>query len=317
MDAKSETRRDASETPRRGSLFDNTVIDRRSFVKGMAAVSVLPFLATGCRRFGLTREAQLAGGAPVRIAIIGCGDWGRTLLNRAGASDRCALVALSDPDPKAIADLQAKCAPVWGRAALEGAKVFPDYRELFEQVGDELDAVFVATPNHHHALPSILAANRGIHVFVEKPMVHTYEEALALEKAVRRTGVVLRVGNKGHNMTHRPYLAKGLIYEEFHRTLRFFPEGGKIADLPVPDKKTLESEECRIVAEFLSAVRGRPGEDNTGLDFSLPLVKTLMLSNMLVFAGKGTYGIEGDRTTSAVANAHAKMTYRTGWNPLA
>ncbi len=157
MDAKSETRRDASETPRCGSLFDDTVIDRRSFVKGLATVSALPFLATGCRRFGLSREAQLAGGAPVRIAIIGCGDWGRTLLNRAGASDRCALVTLSDPDPKAIADLQAKCAPVWGRAALEGAKVFPDYRELFEQVGDELDAVFVATPNHHHALPSILA----------------------------------------------------------------------------------------------------------------------------------------------------------------
>lgn len=46
MDAKSETRRDASETPRRGSLFDDTVIDRRSFVKGLATVSALPFLAT-------------------------------------------------------------------------------------------------------------------------------------------------------------------------------------------------------------------------------------------------------------------------------
>ena len=209
MDAKSETRRDASETPRRGSLFDDTVIDRRSFVKGLATVSALPFLATGCRRFGLSREAQLAGGAPVRIAIIGCGDWGRTLLNRAGASDRCALVTLSDPDPKAIADLQAKCAPVWGRAALEGA-----------------DA---------------------------------------------------------------PYQAMDMW---------------KVAPSKV------------VVKDVAWGCEGAWNK-RAAFDFTIPLVKTLMLSNMLVFAGKGTHGIEGDRTTSAVANAHAKMTYRTGWNPLA
>jgi len=483
-------------------------ISRRETLCGISALSGLSVFNIGCAGFGRSRAARLADGAPVRIAIIGCGDWGRTLLNRAGVSDRCELVAISDPDPKAIADLYATCGKVWSKEALAAAKVFPDYRELFEKVGDELDAVFVATPNHHHALPSILAANRGIHVFVEKPMVHTYAEALALEKAARRTGVVVRVGNKGHNMTHRPYLAKclrdgvigdvtevfsysdrpntmlhrpkscpvppgmdwdlwcggspvcepyagedgrvglhphdwhswidygngsignmgthvldapyqamdmwkvapskvvvkdvawgcegawnkraafdftiparpgwgeitlhwnegiadgvdmgpkymsgwynrvykrehtnfppelvelekkwgvkkpitafgtvfvgtkGMIYEEFHRTLRFFPEGGKLADLPVPDKETLETEERRIIAEFLSAVRGRPGEINTGLGFSIPLVKTLMLSNMLVFAGKGTYEVANDKTSSEVANGRATMTYRPGW----
>ena len=81
----------------------------------------------------------------------------------------------------------------------------------------------------------------------------------------------------------------------------------------MPDEATLGREETRIVAEFLSAVRGCPGTDVTGLDFSIPLVKTLMLSNMLVFAGKGTYGVVNDRTTSEVANAHASMKYRKGW----
>ena len=106
---------------------------------------------------------------------------------------------------------------------------------------------------------------------------------------------------------------KGMIYEEFHRTLRMFPEGGKIADIPVPDKSALDLEERKIVAEFLSAVRGNPGPVNTGLDFSIPLAKTLMLANMLAFAGKGTYTFDGAKTDSAAANARFGMKYRKGW----
>ena len=106
---------------------------------------------------------------------------------------------------------------------------------------------------------------------------------------------------------------KGMIYEEFHRTLRFFPEGGKIADIPVPDKATLNREELKIVAEFLAAVRGNPGPVNTGLDFSIPLAKTLMLANMLAFAGKGTYRFDGTKTDSDAANVRARHTYRKGW----
>jgi hypothetical protein len=106
---------------------------------------------------------------------------------------------------------------------------------------------------------------------------------------------------------------KGMIYEEFHRTLRFFPEGGKIADIPVPDNATLETEEVKIIAEFLSAVRGRAWDVNTGLDYSVPLAKTLMLANMLAFAGKGTYRFDGVKTDSALANARARHGYRKGW----
>ena len=104
-----------------------------------------------------------------------------------------------------------------------------------------------------------------------------------------------------------------MIYEEFHRTLRFFPEGGRIPDLPIPSNEELEIEEQRIIREFLGAVRGNPGEINTGLDFSIPLAKTLMLSNALAFAGKGTYAFDGKRTSSEVANAHLKHGYRKGW----
>ena len=475
---------------------------------GLGACGALPLFNIGCAGFGTGRQAQLASGAKVRIAIVGCGDWGQTLLNRSGTVDACELVALCEPDPNAIQKLYKRCGKIWGREELAAAKVYPDYREMFEKEGDRLDAVFIATPNHHHALPALMAIRRGIATYIEKPMAHTMEEALLIESEAKRYGVVVRVGNKGHNMTHRPLLekylkdgvigdvtevfsysdrpntmfhrppscpppkgmdwdlwcggapvcenyvgedgrvglhphdwhswidygngsignmgthvldapyqamdmwkvvpdkvrvrevkwgcpgawqcretidfhlpardgwgdivlhwndgvadgvdmgskfmsgwynrvyrrehtnfppelvelekkwgvktpitsfgtvfvgTKGMIYEEFHRTIKFYPEGGKIADIPVPDSKTLQNEELRIVREFLSAVRGNPGPVNTGLDFSIPLVKTLMLANALAFAGKGEYAFDGERTSSAVANAHLKVAYRKGW----
>ena len=60
-------------------------------------------------------------------------------------------------------------------------------------------------------------------------------------------------------------------------------------------------------------MRGRPWDVNTGLDYSIPLAKTLMLGNMLAFAGKGTYSFDGVKTNSAVANKHASHPYRSGW----
>ena len=169
--------------------------NRRTIVKGLLAAGALPLFNIGCAGFGQGRARQIAKGAKIRIAIVGCGDWGRTLLNRAGLVGGCELVALCEPDPKAIVDLKKKCAKVWGLDALNAAKVYPDYREMFAQLGDTLDAVFVATPNHHHALPTLLAVRHGAHVFVEKPMAHTMEEVLLIEREAKRTGAVVRVGN--------------------------------------------------------------------------------------------------------------------------
>ena len=151
---------------------------RRTIVKGLFAAGALPLFNIGCAGFGQGRAKQVAKGAKVRISIIGCGNWGQTLLNRAGLAGGCELVALCEPDPAAIAELKKKCAKVWGGDALNKAKVYPDYRVMFAEMGDSLDAVFVATPNHHHALPTLMAIRRGINVFVEKPMAHTMEEVI-------------------------------------------------------------------------------------------------------------------------------------------
>ena len=96
------------------------------------------------------------------VAIIGCGSWGRTLLNRAGAVGGCEVAALCEPDANALAELKKVCSKKWGRAAIDAAKTYADYRVMFEEMGETLDAVFIATPNHHHALPALMAIRRGV-----------------------------------------------------------------------------------------------------------------------------------------------------------
>ena len=50
-------------------------INRREFLKTSAAIGTLPLFNIGCAGFGESRRAQLAKGAKIRIAIVGCGDW--------------------------------------------------------------------------------------------------------------------------------------------------------------------------------------------------------------------------------------------------
>ena len=63
-------------------------IARRTAFKGLLAASALPLFNIGYAGFGEGRARQLSKGAKTRIAIIGCGDWGRTLLIRAGHTYR-------------------------------------------------------------------------------------------------------------------------------------------------------------------------------------------------------------------------------------
>ena len=92
-------------------------MNRRNFVKSALVAGTLPLFNIGCAGFGQDRTRQIAKGAKVRMAIVGCGDWGRTLLNRAGLVGGCELVALCDPDPAAVGVMYAQCAKVWASTA--------------------------------------------------------------------------------------------------------------------------------------------------------------------------------------------------------
>ncbi len=142
------------------------------------------------RRAFLAGAALAAGGAQnrLRVAVIGCGTQGtahiRTLL-KMRESDNVEVAAVCD-----VFDKRAEAA-----AALAGAEPSRDYRKAFER--KDIDYAVIATPDHWHARLTIEAAAAGKHVYCEKPMTHTVEEARQVVEAVRNAGVKAQVGVQG------------------------------------------------------------------------------------------------------------------------
>lgn len=91
--------------------------------------------------------------------------------------------------------IPAKDAAAGGKAKKEGAvKIYPNYREMI--ASGEIDAIVIATPDHTHAPIAVAAAKAGLHVYLEKPMTHSIEEAVELKKTIKSTGVVFQLGHE-------------------------------------------------------------------------------------------------------------------------
>lgn len=124
---------------------------------------------------------------PPRVALIGCGAWGRNIARNLAALG--ALAAVSDPDDAAAA------------AAAHGAPV----RDTAAMLADpQVDAVAIATPAATHATLAAAALAAGKHVFVEKPLALDVTEA---ERLVAQAGAAGRVLMVGHLMRHHPAFA--------------------------------------------------------------------------------------------------------------
>ena len=65
------------------------------------------------------------------------------------------------------------------------AAKFSDYREMISHMGEKIDVLSIATPDHTHAHAAQLALSRGIHLFVQAPLAHTVWEARQLLQSVK------------------------------------------------------------------------------------------------------------------------------------
>lgn len=77
------------------------------------------------------------------------------------------------------------------------AKPFKDFRRMFDEMGKDIDAVIVSTPDHTHAVAAAAAIQRGKHVYCEKPLTRTVHEARVLRELARKHKVVTQMGNQG------------------------------------------------------------------------------------------------------------------------
>jgi hypothetical protein len=76
-------------------------------------------------------------------------------------------------------------------------RTFSDYHEMFDKMHGQIDAVFVAAPDHHHTTASMTAIRLGKHVYCEKPLTHNIREARLLTLAAREHKVATQMGNNG------------------------------------------------------------------------------------------------------------------------
>src|SRR5215471_11996864 len=170
-------------------------LNRRSFIRRTA-------LATGAlstATFFPARNAiaRRAAGDKLNCVQIGCG--GRGLSSHVDwlvTQSKDNLVAIVDPDEKRLAEVKRylqkhDCDPV-------KLQVFSDYRKMYDKIGKQIDAVFIAAPNHHHALASMLAMNLGKAVYCEKPLTHDIAEARKLREMARQSKAPAQMGNQGH-----------------------------------------------------------------------------------------------------------------------
>src|SRR5438477_11990958 len=161
-------------------------MNRRHFLRGAGAGVVLfQFLPSGL----IMGAEGVAPNDKVNVAGIGIGSRGGSDIGDV-AGEGHNLVALCDVDNTYAAKEFAK---------YPKAKQFKDFRVMLEQMGKEIDAVVIGTPDHTHAIIAMEAMKHGKHVYCEKPLAHNIHEVRELMAAAHRYKVVTQLGNQGHS----------------------------------------------------------------------------------------------------------------------
>jgi predicted dehydrogenase len=127
-------------------------------------------------------EKGAGGRGKVRIASIGAGMIGQVHAAVLSRLEECEYVALCDSDP-----YKAKM------AASLGIAYYSDYREMLDK--EKPDGVVISLPNEAHELVGTECADKGAHIFMEKPIAPTLESADALIASARKNNVKLLVGH--------------------------------------------------------------------------------------------------------------------------
>jgi predicted dehydrogenase len=173
-------------------------ITRRSFLGDSARLAA----AAGAAGHTASVRAQGANDR-IRMGFIGVGNRGSELMGYFMANPDVDLVALCDVydpymsrdrsrvDARFVRELGSRVPQMGEKFTREPARD-KDFRRLLER--NDIDAVCIATPDHWHAIQTIMACEAGKDVYVEKPLTVTIEEGRRMVEASKRTGRVVQVG---------------------------------------------------------------------------------------------------------------------------
>lgn len=167
--------------------MENT-IDRRSFLKTSTVAGVS--LGVSQLASPLWAAHHVSTLNTVRVAAIGTNSRGNKLASLFSQVPGVKLTHVCDPDENAIAK-GIKTAQEMGQERPQAVK---DFRTLLDN--KDVDAFFIATPDHWHAPAAIMAMQAGKHVYLEKPVSHSPEEGEMVIRAQEQSGAVFQIGTQ-------------------------------------------------------------------------------------------------------------------------
>ncbi len=125
----------------------------------------------------------------MKVAFIGVG--GR------GAGNLGSVATTQAVDVVAICDIDTRHLDAAGMRYPE-AQRFVDFRQLYDKVGNDIDAVVVSSTEHTHAYATMPALQLGKHVYCEKPLAYNVDETRRITEAAAKAGVVTQMGTQIH-----------------------------------------------------------------------------------------------------------------------
>ncbi|NDD39564.1 MAG: gfo/Idh/MocA family oxidoreductase, partial [Verrucomicrobia bacterium] len=169
---------------------------RRSFLQATLAASAAPFILPS-----QVWAAAKSGSGPngkINLGLIGMGMMNRGHLGGFLGMSDVQVVALCDIHKMRLDDAVERVHKAYAKdkesGTYKGCTAIGDFRELIAR--KDIDAVCIATPDHWHAIPAILAARAKKDVYCEKPLSLTIAEGRAMVNAARENNIVFQTGSQ-------------------------------------------------------------------------------------------------------------------------
>ena len=208
--------------------------NRREFLQGSVAAGASALAAGTATAAGAAPSASILGANErIRVGLIGCGGMGQADLRDFLKVEGVQCIALCDVDDSKTAETRE-----WmtRQNAQPPDLVTRDFRRVIDR--PDIDAVIVGTPDHWHALPTVMACQAGKDVYVEKPLSISIGEGRAMVKAARKHNRVVQMGTQQRSA---PHFAEAVEYVKSGRLgkirlVRAWAYQGWMGNIPkVPD----------------------------------------------------------------------------------
>ena len=182
-------------------------ISRRNFLSGAAATAAFAIVP----RHVLAQTGGVTPSEKINVGIIGVGGQGTGDMQELLEFTELQIVAIADPVKRCDYSkwwYKTDCGREPAREIVEqhyaeqkqsgvykGCNTYADFREMLEK--EKLDAVLVATTDNLHAPAAMAAMKKGLHVYCEKPLTHTIDEARQMANLAREKKLATQMGNAG------------------------------------------------------------------------------------------------------------------------